>query len=709
LGLKAYLVWEYSNTLAATNALLEVTVQPWVDPSDWNTQSVLSNFRGAWNNKGGALPFNLVFDSLSIHGFNERNSLYFPRLERSWDFNSLIDEVYSQRISISESPPGAGAFGNLWWNSDTGALAAWIPSTDGCSNWVEIDYRSTPDAFVYGDLVYADVATFTANILNIPVGTQVTILDITGLSIADNVIGVQGILASPGALTLYRSDSTTPYWTPVQFLYLNEPDFASDAQLLPYGIPVLLGDATSLAPQANSYSISNLDQQILGDYAVSLTKFYTNTNWTVSSDSLLRYIANSSLFSSPLQGEAWWDFAVPDPQLRAASIYYQSAWVSINTNPPTAVPAAPCNLSVINFYCDGNLLVPSVQYSSDDYIFSYTFDILGGKYDFVYIPKSLKGKTQFPTITISDNLTTVYQSDITAKVFSGVDYYMSPNVYDAETTLRVWKAQDLQVAETTNHLEEDNYINPLLADLNNGPGPENWERYFIRLPLDYGRDQVEWQKAVLTCQNFGYWGSTVDPEQMRCPPEDDLPAIYEELFLYNEPVPDYTYVYCEPYLYSNIAYAFSPEPGDYYNASVFPASDVQFDEFSEAQFIDYDAFHSRQANFSLPHGQGFGNWLGQYVNVNPCIPLTGFLETDLVQGGVAPVAPPVWDASIYKFAPTCENEKSSYSVDANHYKVGYAYFVADASAAEDGFFDIQQEAAWRDPEPQSQSLYLLPR
>jgi hypothetical protein len=101
--------------------------------------------------------------------------------------------------------------------------------------------------------------------------------------------------------------------------------------------------------------------------------------------------------------------------------------------------------------------------------------------------------------------------------------------------------------------------------------------------------------------------------------------------------------------------------------------------------------------------------LGQYVNVNPCIPLTGFLETDLVQGGVAPVAPPVWDASIYKFAPTCENEKSSYSVDANHYKVGYAYFVADASAAEDGFFDIQQEAAWRDPEPQSQSLYLLPR
>jgi hypothetical protein len=108
-------------------------------------------------------------------------------------------------------------------------------------------------------------------------------------------------------------------------------------------------------------------------------------------------------------------------------------------------------------------------------------------------------------------------------------------------------------------------------------------------------------------------------------------------------------------------------------------------------------------------GKGYGNWKGSYVNVNPCIPLTGFFDTDLINQGIQPVAAPVWDASIYKFAPTCENLPATYNVDANHYKVGYAYFVADASAAEDGFFDIQQEAAWRDPDPQSQSLYLLPR
>jgi hypothetical protein len=263
--------------------------------------------------------------------------------------------------------------------------------------------------------------------------------------------------------------------------------------------------------------------------------------------------------------------------------------------------------------------------------------------------------------------------------------------------------------ETVEHLGEDNYINPLLADLNNGPGPENWERYFVRLPLDYGRNEAVWQKVALTCQDFAYWGSSVEPEAMRCPPEEDTPAIYEELFLYDEPISDYTYVYCEPYLYSNIAYSFSVESGLYQNSGVFPTSDIPFDEFSEAELIEYDPLHNRQADVTSPVGEGYGDWLGQYVNINPCEPLTGFLETDLLYRGVTPVAAPTWDASIYKYAPTCQNDKASYSVDANHYKISYSYFVADASASEDPFFDITQEASWRYPVTQPKTLYLTPR
>jgi hypothetical protein len=96
------------------------------------------------------------------------------------------------------------------------------------------------------------------------------------------------------------------------------------------------------------------------------------------------------------------------------------------------------------------------------------------------------------------------------------------------------------------------------------------------------------------------------------------------------------------------------------------------------------------------------------VNVNPCVALTGFYTTDLLNRGISPVAAPSWDASIYKYAPTCENDRASYNVDANHYSIGYAYFIADASAAEDGFFDIQQEVSWRNPVSQPKTGYLVP-
>jgi hypothetical protein len=99
-----------------------------------------------------------------------------------------------------------------------------------------------------------------------------------------------------------------------------------------------------------------------------------------------------------------------------------------------------------------------------------------------------------------------------------------------------------------------------------------------------------------------------------------------------------------------------------------------------------------------------------YTNQNPCVGLSGFFVNDVLDGALDPVAAPLWDASIYKAAPTCENDPGSYAVDANHYKIGYAYFVADASAAEDGFFDVQQTSAWRYPtEPLTKTLYVLPR
>lgn len=706
VGLDPFLVWANTNSTVANNVKLRVSIQPWRDPSDWKSVNTLNNFHGVWGNKGGYLPFNFVFDSLSIHGSNEANSVFLPAVSSSLSFNDIVNYVYYQKTIVSPlSPPGA-QLGDLWWNNESGALAVWLPDESGCGSWVEIDYRQSPRQQPAPQLTFSDVPSFRAAL--IPAGVTVRIDDVTGLAVSDNVLGVQGTLPSSGSLVLYRADDG-PYWTPSEFIFADVASFESNAQFLPYQTPVTILNSTSLGPQLSSLSVSNLPITITQDYETLLVKYYNNTTWEIYPNSILKYIADSALVGSPLQGEMWWDFDNPDPDTRAASIYYQSAWVNVNTHPQDGPAAPTLNMGVILFQCENNLLTEGQAYITEDFSLTYRSNTSTGKYDILYTPFTLKGKTQFPTITISDSITTTYRSDITDLVFSGLTYYLSPNVYDAETPLRLWKSQDLQVAETVGHLSEDNYINPLVADLNSGPGPENWEKYFIRLPLDYGRNGPVWQKVALICQDFAYYGSSVDPEIMRCPPEDDLPAIYEELFLYDQPIPDYAYVYSEPYFYSNVGFFNKTDPSQYANAGIFPASDQEFDEFSYSELVDYDPYHSRLVDFESPVGAGYGNWVGDYVNINPCKPLTGFLTNDLLSNAVDPVAPPIWDASIYKYPPTCENNAASYNVDANHYKIGYAYFVADASAAEDAFFDISQECAWRYPVSQPKTSYLVAR
>jgi hypothetical protein len=246
------------------------------------------------------------------------------------------------------------------------------------------------------------------------------------------------------------------------------------------------------------------------------------------------------------------------------------------------------------------------------------------------------------------------------------------------------------------------------------------------LPLDYGRNGTEWQKTALVCQDFSYWGSYIDPEVMEGPPELARPAIYEELVLYGTQVNDYTYVYTEPYLYSTLVFNYRTEdltyredfenaydyPSIYLiydNAGVYPTVELEFDDFTEADISEYEPLHNRIADTASPVGDGYGDWVGEYVNINACGELSGYVENDLLSGAVSPVSPPNWDASIYKYAPTTSYQRESYEVDSNNYKIGYAYFVADASVAEDTFFDIQQESSWRYPVTQPKTSYILPR
>jgi hypothetical protein len=259
-------------------------------------------------------------------------------------------------------------------------------------------------------------------------------------------------------------------------------------------------------------------------------------------------------------------------------------------------------------------------------------------------------------------------------------------------------------------LAQQTYINPLRADINSGPGPENWERYFVRLPVYYQRDGYEWQKVNLICQDFAYFGSSTNPEVMDAPPPGPLPAIYEELVLYNNYFSEnLKFIYSEPYWYSNVAIFEGGGGGPYENAQLFPVVDVPFDEFTEGALVVYEPFHNRRAKVYSTVTEDYGDWEGEYASSSACEQFSGFFTVDLMDGVLEPIAAPVWDASIYKYPPTSDNRPDSYFVDANHFKIGYAYFMADLSAAEDGFFDVEEEYCRRYPTTQPKTGYLTPQ
>jgi hypothetical protein len=564
------------------------------------------------------------------------------------------------------------------------------------------------------------------------------------LDLSDEVIGVQGTLSSRGWLILHK-DPGSPYWTPDEFGYRNVAEFNLDADFLPFKVPVNLFNADGLSPDNGPIKIDNLRITIQGDYDVLMVKYYENNRWEIYPDSILKYIAYSTLFDSPQQGQMWWDYTNILPNLRGSLIYYENAYVGLTFNPLLGFPSATTfNMGVILFYCNGDLLTAGVPYVHDNFNLTYEENQTTGEYEFTYSPRNFQGSVQLPVIEMSDNLTTMYREDISDFLFSGLNYTLSPSVANSESPLRLWKSQAMQVAETKDLLDQDVFINPLLADVNNGPGPDNWEKYFIRMPLEYERNGPEWQKVALTCRDFAYWGSTIEPEKMRCPPEDDEPVIYEELLLYRNEVPDYTYVYSEPYLYSSLGYKDEGFYGTYANSGIYPTMEIEYDEFLEASVNNYDPLHNRTALTDVKALQAqqeeykagltdalirgdqeayyelslqdryvkdkvYGSWEGVYINVNPSSRFSGYLVTDVENNAFSDVVPPVWDASIYLYPPTCENETSTYTVDANHYKIGYAYFVADASAAEDTFFDIAQEVAWRYPINQPKTSYMTPR
>jgi hypothetical protein len=713
LGGVANLVWSYADPDSYSPAVLTVNVKRWVDPSDWKFDDVVNYYTGTWGNKGGALPFNFVLDSLSIHGFNERTSIQTDPIQRAVSFDTLLNFVYSQQSSVDPNGPAGPQTDDVWWNPSNGCFSVWRGES-----WQGVTYSDALPNGLQCDIIYSDSVDFLANGPDVEPGTLVQVFNANGLTFSDPVLGLQGTLAGNGVLYTYF-DETQNCWIPVRFLYQNESVFDTDAAALPFGVEIVILNANLLSPSGVNYEIDNLGLTIGEDLPVLLRREDRNV-WRLSPFNGMKYIGKTRLYESlvnptPVSGELYWNYEEDQSIARRASIFYYNRWekvedewvlmgdwVDLNSGYQVDAPEQYLNFGAISVYCDGEMFPNGGgTIVRDSFTLTLEMDAETGNFIFTYTPGTFESGVNFPSVTISDSLVYGFTHDITDLVFSGVTHYMSPNVADSETLLRLWKAQQLCAAGTLQHLAEDNYINPLVADQNNGPGSPNWDRFFLRLPPSYTRNGTAWQKVNLVCTNFAYYGSNVAPDKTICPGTIALPEVYEAAYLFGTS-PETRLIYSEPYLYSDVAFSSVAISEAFENSGVYPTQDVLADDYYEAKLVTYEPLHVRQVRED-------GDWEGVYLRENEEHSLSGFTTNDVADESLIPTEAPVWDASIYKLPPSCVVAGNTFDVDANQFKIGYAYFAADLSAAEDGFFDIGQESAWFDPQNLQRTLYVKHR
>lgn len=416
-------------------------------------------------------------------------------------------------------------------------------------------------------------------------------------------------------------------------------------------------------------------------------------------------------------GDTW-----KDPDGLGCTIWYDSPnnvseWVEFNWNADTRIgwevsqqPSLIPDYSVLDILITDDFIPvePNELYTTEDYSFFYTIDEIACTWTFNYTALSPLGVQKQPRIWVGIASNNYPPYEITEYVFSNAQFFLAPAVQNAEWTLRPWKTQSLEVTDEL-AIIEDTYENGLRADINRGPGDEDWSRSFIRLPSEYGRNSKVWNQSKLVMQDFAYFGSPGNLKGMRCPNFDQKPQIYEQVVFERSNPGVGAVLFSAPYFYSDVEgfnnlLNYFPEQevsySGYLDADLDFATDGEYDEWNEANLQEYEALHNRTILTN-------GDWDGVYLEPTGNRQLTGFVERDLRVKSVIPVPAPVWDASIYKYAPLCPQGPESYEEDPNNYKVTYAYFAADLSASEDGFFDQSQDVSWREPLVEDQTLYIL--
>lgn len=680
---------------------LPVLVVKWSFDGGWNDLDTLNNFTGVWGNKGGKLPFHFTFDSLGMYGCDPEKAVSLEPLESRLPFNSLLDTVYYQKAQVSpQSPPLSRPTNQVWWNKDTGALSVYKGECFNCGPWVEIEYPKPPEQEQPAGYVFSNVGDFRSYSGIFEENCKIRILDGEGIGTQDGIWGLTGSVTSPCEIDIVYSGYPNSF-NAVRIEFEYSTHFSANAPVLPGKIPVKVKNSAGLSPSFGSCSIMNLNITLTEPYPVILTKDSAQgvNEWYISPPSNLKYIGNTRLFDDGdlLDGQLFWDYSNSNIESRAASVFYYNRWekeggewvikgdwVQVNSSTSTPIPAPILNYGVIKVFCNDTELVDGESLFNGD--FEITYESINGEFKFNYEALTFKGIANLPTITITDSLTTTFRYDITDRVFSGLRLKFNPNPLDTNTPLRIRKSNPLIISDSSDSYFSENHLNVLRADVNEGPAGDNWERYFLRLSPLMERDGSKWQKINLICQNFGLWGSPISCEKMVGPGQDNSVVIFEDAILFDQLQSSGKCLYSEPYLYSNIRY----EKGyadDFENSALLPGYDEVYDGFEEAVIENYDPLHYRRV-VSEEGSNEYGNWEGTYLAASECKDVSGEIDIDMKKDNVRELIPPIWDYSIYKM-PSVENESiRTTQVDANHYKIGYAFFTADLSSAEEACFDV---------------------
>lgn len=674
-----------------------VKITKWSFEGGWYDKDIIDNFSGVWGNKGGKLPFHFLFDSLGIHGCDAEKCVSLDPVNVSLPFNSLLDLIYYQKALVSPNPPYLEPPDNqVWWNSDSGALSVYQGKSLNCGPWVEIDYPEGSTSKPTPAYVFADVASFRSPYQPVSENMVVLIENGDGLEKSDGVYGLTGEINVQCRLELVKHGGSS--WKALGIEFQNVNDFSSVAALLPGKVPVTITDSTGLSPSNPTYKVKNLNITISEPYPLLISKDPTQgvNEWYISPPSELRYIGDTKLYDNgvDLEGnQLYWEYPNNTIEDRAALIFYYNGWekeagewkmtgewIPVNSNSMATTPNPVINYGCLKVFCNSVEVSEGDEYRTDDFSFSYGAQ--DGIFSFHYSPITSKGITNLPTITITDSLTTAFRHDISDFIFSGALFRLNPNPLDTNTPLRVWKTDPLFSVSSEEDIDGNLVTNPLIADYNQGPSDENWERYFLRLSPLHKRDGASWQKVNAICQGFGLWGSPITYERMNGPRQEEEVLIYEDVVLSADISSTKQTMYSEPFIYSNIKIGIDYEE-DYGNSTVLPSFDTLNDGYEEATLVEYDPLNTRSTK------SGSGDWEGIYLRSAECLDSSGELIVDLHNLSVEQVEAPVMDLSIYKAPPIEGIEEGSSLVDSNHYRIGYSFFTADLSTAEEAVFEIR--------------------